>query len=248
MKKVDLKEKVKEYDRQLEEEVNQYIKEHGDEHIVPTPINPREAQLRKLKLDMLADLRDEEGQQELQEALLLIKEHLPRLVSLEEQEAAFEEFAHAADHFEEAMSAVEDPQSTGGKVMWEILGLSDETYQHCFDLMLSFYDNEQFQDAKKIASLLYMLHPARIDGGLYMGRCYDGLHEWQHAIDIYKILQENYPQDPTCRILCAYACINNGDKLAAKSHLDEGRKLLENTPELMDVWKEIVVQLQEALK
>jgi tetratricopeptide (TPR) repeat protein len=244
---MDIQEAKKYYDKQLEDEVDSFIEENGDAYINPSPLSPREEQLKKLRSEMLSILKRERIYDDLEGALLLIKEQLPRIVTAEEYDEVEQEFVKALADASKVFDEIEEmsEEDFKEKTFADLMHLSDNTLKLVLNLIIDLYNNENFEDAKKVSVFLFLVAARSIEGGLALGRCLTKLGQYHEAIDVYKYVQEIFPNDPVSRILGAKVCARIGDASEATILLDEAVEQLNTNEELKEIWMPIVEQVKK---
>lgn len=233
----------------LENELNKFIETRGTEFITPSPLCSPEDQIKILRHHMLSILKREKYYDDFKEALILIREHLPRILSHDEYETVEKEFIQAREIFESNLDSIVnlDKEAVKEITIGHMLGFSENTHKQLIALINDFYNNQYYEDAMKVSLFLFVIASRCIEGGLALGRCLDRLERYEEAINVYESMQKIFPNDPTSKLLCAKACLGYGDRFKASMYLEEGLKLLEDTPQMMQEWSPLVQQIQKQL-
>lgn len=238
------------FSKRLKEKIDRFIEEEGDAYIKPSELSPREIQIKQLKRNMLEILQRDHIKQDLKEAVVLIRDRLPFLISPEEYEGVKAEFLQVVNDAPKTFQQIKDMVDDGFRevTFWQLMKFSEQTKRHMLNLVVDLFDKEHYEDAKKVSLFLLVADRQSIEGGVALGRCLDRLGRYQKAILVYKYLQETFLNDASCCILCAKSCARLGDYQEVKKCLEEGARRLQNDEEQAKIWGPVIEQIERLIE
>lgn len=243
---MDIQEAKEHFEQLLEEKVDHFIEEHGYEYVKPSPLEPPEIQVKRLRNEMLDKLLFKKY--DTTKGLGLILDYLPQRLSQEEWEKVLDELRHVEEHALEYLNN-DKSNDTNSKIQptYQALGLSKETYKHCKELLLTFVEEEDYQNVQDLSYFLISLFQDELVPWLGAGRAFDKFGEYHRAIEIYENVQEMFPDDPLSYIFCSLSHLMLREHNEAKAQIEKAEKLLKDKPKMKEIWQRTLEDLKRLL-
>jgi tetratricopeptide (TPR) repeat protein len=233
----------------LEDQIDDFLEEHGYEYVYPNPLTSEADQLKQIRNTMLDKLLYKEW--DIDRGLTLLLNLLPQHLKAEDWLQVKNELTHVEENTLNYFNSInkEKKISNKGKLQQtsEILGISVQTCQHSKQLLFHLIETKNYQDAFDLSVLLCTLFQNLIVGWIGVAKCYDYLGENFKAIEAYKIVQKLFPNDPISGIFCAWSYFCIGNPVRAKEQLSWAKNILENNPEVEKVWSPLIKEIEKKL-
>lgn len=236
---MDLSQWEEHFGKLLEDEVNDYLDEHAGELFHQDPMRSPEMQKQQTKEELMRFIRLDDAAGLLDRALSLIRDMLPQRISKEEWETCLNEFLNCDESLCEFFE-----RDANGEISEEdfipihqMLGISEATLQHCYELGQWLFSQKDFDDARSIFGFLTTVAPYMPEFWISLGMCYNQMKCYQEAINTYKAAQDLFKDDPALYIHCANNYLANNDKTNASIELDAVKKIFDSSPECKAEWE-----------
>ncbi len=219
---MDLKEWEKHYDKVLENQINFYLKDKGNELVMPDPLKSKEFQLSGYKDQLTQLIHSKTADDVINQALSLICNQMPQTVTTEVWGSVKEEFCHCAEKIASYLDAdaKKDISENGYNLnksddvfiqIYEMCGLSLQTLNHCYSFGQSLFDKNEFDNSKVIMLFLMKIAPLISEFWVASAMCDKKMGRYQSAIDIYKLAETDFPNNPALYLYCADNFLSLGD-------------------------------------
>ncbi|MBA3602400.1 MAG: hypothetical protein H0W50_01870 [Parachlamydiaceae bacterium] len=247
---MELKQWEKHYDKVIENQIDLYMKEKGNELVMPDPLRSKEFQLSGYR-DQLAQLiHSKTADDVINQALSLICNQMPQAVAKEVWDSVSEEFCHCEENISRYLEAdaqkerSNQPHQESDPIIsediytpiYEMCGLSLETLNHCYAFGQSLYKNEP-DNSKFVMLFLMKIAPQICEFWVSAAMCDKQMGRYQAAIEIYKLAEIAFPDIPSLYLYCADNYIADGDITSAKIQLEAAKNVLSQSTETTAQWQ-----------
>lgn len=234
---MELKEWQDKYDNLLNERIEQYTLEHENEIAVPNPLQSKEQQVKAFKLKAQEAFHPKEADEQMRHALELICNQLPQNLPKETWDRINEQFSSSEENLLNYLEDNQEVADDGFVSIYEMCGFTISTLVHCYEFGQSLYNKKSYKDAKSIMTLLMRISPLMPEFWIAAGMCEKQMGNHLAAVQLYKLAQTAFPDEPSMHIYCADNQLSLGNKLEAQIELEAARKIFDVNPQSQAQWR-----------
>lgn len=225
---VDLKKWEEQLNMMLEEEIETFLEKNEAELFIESPLKSKKHQKIQSREELLKTFRLEDASDQIEKALIIIRDMLPQFITESEWNAVYEEFINCDEALISYFEAVENGE-IDVKVyvsIAEMCGIGSETLKHCYELAQKLYEDKDYSDARALFGFLAAISPETPEFWISSGMSAYQLKNFQEAIELYKIGQQLFPENVAFYIHAANSSIADEDILNAKIFLEKAKALI----------------------
>lgn len=128
----------------------------------------------------------------------------------------------------------------------EILGYSDKTLIHCYNLAKDLFNDQLYAEATQIFSLLTLLYPVSKPFWLAKGVCQNSWGDYATALQTFEEADKNHPNDPEIHLHMVHTFIKIGNKEKAKNELTKAIEVTKSIGE-SEKWEHSIEALKQEI-
>lgn len=247
---MNLKEWKQKFDQSIEETINSYLKEKGDELVTPNPLKSKEQQLEEHRQNLMLLIHSPAADEQFRQALIIIRDQMPQTISKEEWDVIHNEFINCESHLLQVFEADAKTGNTeGGFVpIYQLCGFSVSTLSKIYAFGQSLYQKGAFSDSKLVMLCLMRLAPNVVEFWIAAAMCDKQLKNYQAAIEIYKMAQTAFPENASLYLYCADNYLHQNDKMNAQAQIDTAKSMLDQNPGEWAQWQDFYDYLTSRAK
>ncbi len=237
-----LKEWEKHYDEKIENQIEEYLNEKGDELVVPNPLRTKEQQIATYRHDLKELLNSKSAEELTAKALTTICNLMRQVVSKEVWESLSDQFSHCEENLLRYLQE-DEKKDTAIIPIYQMCGLSSETLMHCYTFGQSLFNQKEYADSKVIMLFLAYISPQIPEFWIAAAMCDKQMEQYQSAINIYTLAETTFSENPSLYLYCAdaYLCLN--DSYNAKIQLESAKRLFDRFPDEWTKWEKTYTYL-----
>lgn len=245
---MDLKDWEDRYYAFLEKHIENYIKDMGDDLVVPNPLQSKNQQLLAYRQKLQKLLHSEEVEEQFIQALKLINEKMPYMMPKEVWEQVFHDFsgceANLLKFLEVEREGNSEEKGTGELLpLYKMYGLSSLTLEYCYDFGNMLFEQGSYAEAKLLMLFLIRLAPLAPEFWISAAICDVKMKDFSEAAEILKLAASFFPDNLPISLYLADNYLALGETANAKHQLELAKKILEREPSNWDTWKPMYDQL-----
>ena len=235
---MDLKKWEDHLDVILEEEIETFLDNNEAELFIESPLKTREQQKFQSREELLKTFKLEDASDQIEKALVIIRDMLPQFITDEEWNAVYEEFINCDEALISYFEAVENEEIDIEVYVSiaEMCGISGETLKHCYELAQKLYEDNDYSDARALFGFLAAICPETPEFWISSGMSAYQMGNFQEAIELYKIGQQLFPENVAFYIHAANSSIANNDISNAKIFLEKAKALIDLHSDYKKEW------------
>ena len=182
------------------------------------------------------------------QALKLICNRMPQSVSKDLWESVSENFSQCEEKLELFLEADSSQNKTSDLEtevdledvyipIYEMCGISLQTLEHCYAFGQSLYEKKEFANSKLVMLFLMKIAPEISEFWISAAMCDKQMGNYDSAINIYKLAEAAFPDNPSLYLYCADNCIARGDITNAKIQLDAAKNVFSLNADAAAQWQ-----------
>ena len=237
---MDLKKWEEQLNMILEEEVDSFLEKNEAELFIESPLKSKKQQKIQSREELLKTFRLEDASDQIEKALIIIRDRLPQFITDDEWNSVYEEFINCDEALLNYFEAVENGEIDVEVYISiaEMCGISGETLKHCYELAQKLYEDKDYSDARALFGFLAAICPETPEFWISSGMSAYQLKNFHEAIELYKIGQRLFPENVAFYIHAANSCIADEDISNAKIFLEKAKALIELHSNYKKEWGE----------
>lgn len=234
----------KTFEGRVDDAIDEVFDKRGSELVQVHAVQRSSAQIKSAKRKIKQAMKLEHIEEFLCDAFKLIHDQLQNVAPSEDFSRVYLEFTNCRSSMEDYYKGLlEEEQIEANPTFQEILGLSDETLLCCYRLGLKLFDEQHYQDAYNVFTLLCLLCPRVPSYFIAAAICEKGLNDYNAALKTLTRAKKVHPSVPSLYIHCAHCYIKLDEPLRAKTELEQAEKLLSEDADIL-MWNSTLEELK----
>lgn len=166
-----------------------------------TPLKPAKQWKNEHRSQILETLKLSDFSKNMDKAVEIIMDRLPKIISKEEWERIVGEFSHIEQSFQQNSVSQEEGVDITNQ---QLMGISDETLNSIYTVGSALVDEKAFNDASPIFQALCFFDPWVGEYWLGLGICLFNLNEYYQALEILSMAQILQPDKAAAFVYSAF--------------------------------------------
>ena len=187
---------------ELDEIANSFLEKDDFYEAMATPLKPAKQWKSEHRKQILETLSFNDFSKNMDKAVEIIMDRLPKMVSKGEWEQIVDEFSHIEQNFQEN-SAIE-LQEESFITNQQLMGISDKTLNSIYTLGRTLVEEKSFDQALNIFHALCFFNPWVGEYWLGLGMCLFNMNEYDQALEILNMAQILQPDKAAGFIYSAF--------------------------------------------
>lgn len=228
-----LKDWKKHYDEILDKKIDNYLKEQEDNLIDKDPYRSKEDQIAKYRESLQEVVHSKKAEEIIANALELISHQMPLTVSKETWDLVYHDFSHCEAKLVQYLENSENSIVP----IYKMCGLSLETVTQCYAFGQNLFNKKEYANCKSVMLFLMQIEPQIPEFWISAAMCDKKLENYNGALELYKLAETVFPENPAFFLYYADVCFASGDLLNAKIQLESAKKLIEQDANVKFQWQ-----------
>lgn len=231
---------------QLEEMADSYLEKDDFYEAMATPLKPAKQWKNEHRKQILETLNLNDFSINMDKAVEIIMDRLPKMVPKADWERIVDEFSHIEQNFQE--NSVKEQEDGAIVTNQQLMGISDETLNSIYLLGRTLVEEKSFDNALNVFHALCFFNPWVGEYWLGLGICLFHLNEYDQALEILNMAQILQPDKAAAFIYSAFCHLKLNQSDLVNEDIKQIEEVFSQSAEEKSQWEKISEQLKSKIK